>query len=194
MKRIFATALATSALIASGALAATETAPAGADDTAVMGVDAQGDITASRGDDAPRSHDIYVDDQGYLVDYNGMYLVDMDGNAVQPDLSSRLAGSDNTALTGVDDEGVFTSSRGNNAERAHNMFVDDEGYAMDAENRYFVTAAGDRIMIDWNNRKAGADDTAVMGVDSKGEITASRGNDAVRASDTVGDAPRTVSD
>ena len=170
----------TTALIATGAYANTATTSADAV------TDTDSEVVTSRGDNAMRSYDVFVDDAGYLIDTEGYYYVDMEGNAIQPNVTQRRMGADDTAMVGVDDDGLITTSRGNDAMRAHEAFVDDEGYMRDVDGRYYVDMAGNTITIDPDSRKMGADDTALMGVDGQGNIAASRGNDAERATDTVG--------
>ena len=100
---------------------------AGADDTALMGVDDEGDITASRGADNPSAVDVMVDADGYLMDTQGRYYVNPEGLTIQVDfeaLSERSAGADPTATMGVDDTKPITASRGADNQTAAEAATD----------------------------------------------------------------------
>lgn len=104
------------------------------------------------------------------------------------------SGADSTAAVGVDDEGQIASSRGYQMETAPEVFgYDQDGYLRDAEGMYLTDYEGRVIRINPDpetrlaDRLAGADPTAAVGVDDERPITSSRGDDALRATDTVAD-------
>lgn len=131
-----------------------------------------------------------MDSDGYLYTTDGVAIVDVDGDPVQMDLTRRAAGSDDTALMGVDDKGDIMASRGADNRTSMQVATNGDGTMTDEMGRYFVDITGDVIRVDWAalaETSAGADPTATMGVDDEEPITASRGADMQTAPEAIDD-------
>ncbi|MCE8008192.1 hypothetical protein [Aestuariivita sp.] len=180
MKLTLTTAIA-AALMATGAMAS-DTAPTDTSSETEVLVDVRdaGALTAVEV--------ATLNEAGYLIDENEAYLVDAKGDWIKVDLSKRYAGADPTAAQGIDDEGLIMASRGADNASAEEVFnVDSAGFVSDADGFFIVGIDGLPIRAELSERSAGSDDTATMGVDDEGDITASRGTDNETAAEAATD-------
>ncbi len=144
---------------------------------------------ASRGAENETAAEVFTSDtDGFVYHSDGTPFLTANGTPVQIDLSSRAAGSDDTAMQGVDDQGDITASRGADNATAAEIMVSDDGTLTDLDGRPYSDVNGNVIRINFDaleKRSAGSDDTAMQGVDDEGDITASRGADNASGEEVV---------